>query len=320
MTMAGFEELLRMEITPEALEGSCDYLASHLQAFLQPQQPVLITFPNAGEGSLGTLFRHAVERCGAIPVTWDRDYRWKELLRLAFASHAKTIIGHPLVMLGLTKLCKATSTPIRARNVVLAGYPCSDWMAESIKKGLDCRIYSVYAVRALPIIAGFSCDREEGTHIRDDLFQAYAVDDAGYPVPDGVFGLLRLVYRKKPCIIYESEEVILLSHDVSNCGQEATSMIVSKYVGKNEPLKSMLADQYLNWASILDFRAERTDCGIHLEIVYFAGESLPKIHSCARLSMRPWNPNEDIPFCIQEVLPKNEKIDHKNLDFSDPLV
>ena len=64
-----------------------------------------------------------------------------------------------------------------------------------------------------------------------------------------------------------------------------------------------LSGQLLRWSSILDCRVTRGDYGLELEIVTFPGEKLPKLPSCAKQVIRPWNPETEIPFSI--LFPEN---------------
>ena len=57
-----------------------------------------------------------------------------------------------------------------------------------------------------------------------------------------------------------------------------------------------LASELHSWSSILDCRVERGQYGLELEIVTFPGYQLPQLPSCAKLTVRPWDPERDIPF------------------------
>ena len=52
---------------------------------------------------------------------------------------------------------------------------------------------------------------------------------------------------------------------------------------------------------------ENTESGLALELVVFPGESLPVIPNCAKLKIRPWDPETDVPFCMKEVQKLAEK-------------
>ena len=66
-----------------------------------------------------------------------------------------------------------------------------------------------------------------------------------------------------------------------------------------ELLREHLEGELLSWSSVLDYHSEQTESGMALELVVFPGESLPKVPSAAKLKVRPWNPEEDIPFCMR---------------------
>lgn len=300
MTNDSYETLYNIETTPEALSAASDYLAEKFRAFVNKDEPVLICFPDNGPKSLGSVFGQAVVRCGAKPMFWGPDFRWKELLRRAFDTHAQTVIGHPLVILGLTKIARATSTPLYIRNVILGGYPYARWMLEGLKKGLDCRIWGCYAARSGPVILGFTCDQEAGIHIRDDIFEARVLDPAGNPVPAPRRGRLYISSQKIPDLVFDPEESAIIHHQPCSCGCDSPRLVETVYTGRDNPTKSMLEQQFLAWSSVLDYRARQTESGIDLEVVVFPGESLPKLPSCAKLTVRRWNPEVDIPFYMAE--------------------
>ena len=155
-----YQKLLELETTPEALEATITYLSNQIRPFLQVLEPVLICFPDEGSASLGGIFKEAVLRCDAKPVFWGPDYRWKELLRIAFDTHANTIIGPPQVVLGLMKLAQATATPLYAYDVIIAGDPFAPWMIDGMKKGFDCHVWGCCAIKGSAVIGGFSCAQE----------------------------------------------------------------------------------------------------------------------------------------------------------------
>ena len=295
-----YQLLCQLETTPQALQASHEYLTDKLRALLSNQEPVLICFPDEGEKSIGGIFGKAVRACGAEPIFWGPDFRWKELLRIAFNTHANTIIAHPMIVLGLMKLAKATQTPLYIYDVVLVGYPYARWMLEGIKKTLDCRVWGCYAARSGPMILGFTCDREAGIHIRDDIFTASVLDGQGEQVAEPERGRLLFAYRAAPDMVFDPEESCVLRFQPCSCGCDSPRLVETLYTGQSNLTKLLLEDRFLQWSSVLDYRAERTECGIDLELVVFPGESLPRLPTCARLTVRPWEPDTEIPFYALE--------------------
>ena len=304
-----YEKLHKLETTPEALNKTIDYIADHLKMFVHANEQVLICYPDAGPSSFGGILEQAVQRCDCIPVFWGPDYRWKTLLRQAFSMHAITVLGPPLVVLGLMKMSKATSTPLYIHNVMLGGYHYAAWMLEGIKKGLDCRVWGCYSIGPGPVVAGFTCGQEAGIHVRDDLFDVAITDAAGSPLPDPQRGHLFLTYQRGTDweLVYDTEESAKLLHQPCSCGSDAPRIIETLYVGTDDPTKKMLEERFLAWSSILDYKVEKTESGIALELVVFPGEPLPQIPNCAKLVIRAWDPELDYPFCMEGLKKLAEK-------------
>ena len=306
-----YQKLLELETTQEALEASVHYLAGRIKPFLQILEPVLICFPDEGPLSLGGIFKEAVLRCEAKPVFWGPDYRWKELLRLAFDTHANTIIGPPAVVLGLTKLARATATPLYAYDVIVAGDPFAPWMVDGLKKGFDCNIWGCYAVRSGPVIGGFSCAQEVGIHIRDDVFKI-RLQETGDDIKNANRGRLYFDSTKDPSLSFDPEVTVQVHHQSCSCGCEESRVVDVQPTGTNELLREHLEETLLTWSSVLDYRVEYTEFGASLELVTFPGEAIPKLPSVAKLNVRFWNPNEDVPFCMHRF---TEKISEKEVEY-----
>lgn len=66
-----------------------------------------------------------------------------------------------------------------------------------------------------------------------------------------------------------------------------------------EPLVA-LWQELSGWNSVLDCHISKETCGLNLELVVFPGQRLPKLPSCAKLSVRNWNPDEDHPFVMEK--------------------
>ena len=299
-----YQRILKLETTPEALEATVCYLAERMKPFLSVLEPVLICFPDEGADSLGGVFKEAVLRCKAKPVFWGPDYRWRELLRVAFDTHANTIIGHPLVVLGLMKLARATATPLYIYDVIVCSDPFSHWMVDDLKKGLDCRVWGCYAIQSGPVVAGFSCTQEAGIHIRADLFHPYLRDEEKKRETHGVNrGRICFSSEKIPELIYDPEHLAVLHDQTCSCGCDEPRVDDANPVSEDKLSQELLESKLLAWSSVLDYRAEKTESGMSLELVVFPGESLPKVPSAAKLKVRPWNP-DDVPFCMEKYASK----------------
>ena len=293
-----YQRILEQETTPEALEATVAYLSEKMKPFLSILEPVLICFPDEGPASLGGIFKEAVIRCEAKPVFWGPDFRWQELLRIAFETHANTVVGHPMVVLGLMKLARATATPLYIYDLIVCSDPFSRWIVEDLKKGFDCRVWGCYAVHSGPIVAGFSCIQEAGVHIRGDLFSPFLHRDSERTEMTNR-GKLCFSYAKDPELIYDPDQTVLLHSHACSCGCDEPRVVDANSISEDDITREMLENKLLTWSSVLDFCTEKTEYGLSLELVIFPGESLPKVPSVAKLLVRPWK-QEDIPFCMQQ--------------------
>lgn len=299
----GYEKILALETTPEAIEATVQYLARLMKPFLQTLEPVLICFPDDGPCSLGGIFKEAVIRCEASPVFWGPDYRWKELLRIAFDTHANTMIGHPQVVLGLMKLAQYTETPLYIYDMIVCGDPFPRWMIDGLKAGFDCNAWGCYAVHSGPVIGGFSCMQEAGIHIRSDVFVPQLLDDE--QTPQSKWKRMKFVSAKDPEVVYDPHQMSIVYHQPCSCGCDEPRVMDTKSVCQEDLFNENLDELLLTWSSVLDYRMETGDSGSCLELVVFPGEPMPKLPSFAKLNIRPWDPSRDIPFEISRILGKN---------------
>ena len=140
------------------------------------------------------------------------------LLKLAFMTRATAIIGPPQIILGLSKLGKATGTPLYIKCAVVIGTDCTRWMQEDIHRRLDCQIVDCSSI-----------------------------------LPD----------EKR-----EDEDVCKIAADI------------------------------LRWSSVLDCTVQKSEYGLEMELVTFAGEKLPKMPTCAKRKSKNWEPEKDMPFWL----------------------
>ncbi|MBQ4600363.1 MAG: hypothetical protein IJB17_01875 [Oscillospiraceae bacterium] len=263
------------------------YLQQKLQAFLRPNEQVLICNGDTGQFGMATLLEKAVAGAGGIPLLLGEDRRWYTILKTAFYSRASVIIGPPLLILGLTKLAKHTATPLNIRNVLLAGAPSEDWMIEGIRHGLDAGIWGCYDPVPGLVVGGFSCGKSLGVHLRSDVLDAQVRSEDGR---------LLLRWKHEPEAVFVSGEQGRLCSALCSCGSKEPRIMDFISMDRiGDPIEE-LRERLLSWTSVLDYRASRTEMGLELEMIVFPGERLPKLPSCARRLVRQWMPKTDEPF------------------------
>ena len=293
-----FVRIEKLACEPEAIQATICYLAEKL-GFLKAGEKVLICFRDHRENGIGWLMEQAVLRCGAEPVLWGEDHRWKNLLRLAFTTRATTVIGLPLIVLGLCKLARYNGTPLYIRNVVTAGYPCLDWMIHGIRRGLDCQSWGCFGPGTGAVVAGFSCGRSLGVHLRNDVYGIEIVDEAGLPVPQGQIGEMILYPKAAPEVRCELGENARLDPSLCDCGSDEVRLL-DLQPGRSTNLElEQLGERIHSWTSVLDCLVHKSEYGLELELVVFPGEKLPELPNCAKQVIRPWCPDTDEPLWYQ---------------------
>lgn len=296
MDHSTYEKIVGRSMEAPVQERSIAYLADHLGRFLRKRERVLICFPEYKKGGLSWLMEQAVLRCGAVPVVWGPDFRWKTLLRMAFSTKASAIIGAPLIVLGLTKLKKAYATPLYVRRVVTAGYPCMDWMIDGIVKGFDCEVGGCFSLGLEGVVAGFACGHSWGVHLWDEEYGADIVDGNGDILPAGEAGEIVLYPKDHPALRCPIGENARLETAPCACGCSAPRLMDFAPGRATDPDLAVLGQYLQSWTSILDCRLNKGECGLEMEIIVFPGEKLPKLPTAAKLVMRPWDPEHDEPF------------------------
>lgn len=279
------------------MERTIEYLREKMAQFLRKGDRVIICFANEKETDLGSMFAKAVDACGAVPINWGDDHRWKTLLRLVFGYRGCTLVAPPLVILGLSKLARATATPLNISNAVMAGYPCTDWMIKGIRSGLDCKSWGCFDVGHPSVAAGFSCQQGNGVHVNSNIFRVRICDELDQPVPSGKLGAVVLEDVKDGTILRTCDRGRIGD---SPCGCGSTDpLLLDLALGNNVDFELLALSNSINrWTSVLDCRIQRGENGLEIEIVVFPGEKLPKLPTCAKLVVRPWNAEVDEPFVV----------------------
>lgn len=304
-----YETLREIAARSQAQEETVAYLAEQLSEFVKKMDTVLICLPQQGKGSLSQVMERAVLQCNAIPVVWGADHRWKSLLRLAFSSRASTIISTPLILLGLAKLQTYYSIPLYVRNVVTTGYPCEDWMLEGIRRGFDCTPRGCFCMGTTSVLAGFSCQKVYGIHVRDSAYRVEIVDTAGNPLPEGTEGEMVLSPVSAPEYRYFMGENAVLHTGTCACG--STHPLLSNFrPGRTEADKDllMLGKTLQSWTSVLDCRLRKSIYGLEIEIVTLPGGRLPKLPSAAKQLIRVFDPETDepLPYDPSQKIPEKQ--------------
>ena len=298
MRYSSMADILSLCAQKQELEDTISYLTVFFSSIVKCSEVTLICFSRNKESDLGSIIGEAVRRCGSKPVFWEGDLRWKELLKLAFQTKASTIVGPPLVILGLAKLSLYTKIPTNFYNVVLAGYPCLDWMIEGIERIMDCKTWGILTHGLGPIVAGASCKYGTGIHIRENKYSVCIAEREGQHVEAGLKGTVILAHKEFPDLRFKTNAIASISGEICPCGNPASKLVDIDVSSEVPEVVCRLTEELLSWSSILECCVSKNDNGLELEIVCFKGEKLPKLPSCAKLLLRNWDPEKDVPISL----------------------
>ena len=298
-----YKKIAELAEKPEAAQRSAAYVRENLSRFLKKKDKVMICFRKQDNVACRIL-EQALLECECEPVWVGEDQRWMTLLKTAFVSKSNCIVGPPLLILGLSKLAKHMGTPLYARNVLFSGYPTTKWMVDGIQRGLDCKAWGCFDPGIGAVISGFTCSEVDGVHLWEEEYGVEIVDDAGNVLPEGEWGRVLIYPKADPSLRFMMGDVCRLSTKPCPCGCTAPKLVDIDTVKYESQEMSDLGESLHYWSSILDCRMERTECGLELELVVFPGEKLPKLPTAAKLVVRAFNPDTDMPFPHQEVLKK----------------
>lgn len=294
-----YKKIAVMAEQPDAVERSIAYMKKHMSQFLKKGEHVLICFSKKDNAACYVL-EQTILALECTPVWVGQDRRWVTILKLAFTSKCNCIIGPPLMLLGLSKVARHMGTPLFARNVLMSGYPSTEWMVEAVERGLDCCAWGCFDPGIGAVISGFSCRQSGGVHLRTEEYGVDIVDQEGNVLPEGESGYVVIYPQDDPTLRFSTGDRGRLETTPCPCGCEKPRLLDLDTVKGENLTISNLGESLHYWSSILDCRVEKTECG--LELVVFQGEKLPKLPSLAKLVVRSWNPAVDEPFSHHDVL------------------
>ena len=296
-------KIAKMAEEPAAVERSIRYIADNMGLFLKKKERVLILFPREDSAACHIL-EQAVLLCECTPLWIGDDWRWMTLLKTAFTTRCNCIIGPPLMLLGLSKVAKHRGTPLFARNILLSGYPSTEWLVKGVEQGLDCQAWGCYDPGIGAVIGGFSCRKRVGVHLRTEEYGVDIEDDQGRILPAGEPGNVVLYPTAAPTLRFHTGDKGRLDYTPCSCGCTSPRLLdLDTIKGDYQDISSM-GERLHYWSSVLDCRLEKTECGLELELIVFQGEKLPKLPTAAKLVIRPFEPDKDEPFAHHEVLKK----------------
>jgi phenylacetate-coenzyme A ligase PaaK-like adenylate-forming protein len=217
----------RIFCTAEDLRETADFFQHGMQYMVRPGRGDHVALLMSGErpGSVGDLLRRGMADLGVacsvpgfVPLTPDgEDAMMARLLALA----PTCLVGVPGQVVSLARHPLARRLGAGLGSVLLSGDSLGPAMRGAIGSGFGCEVFLHYGLTETGLGGAVECGRHDGCHTRDADLLHEIVDEAGKPVPAGVWGeiaITTLTRRAMPLLRYRTGDEGRLLPEPCACG------------------------------------------------------------------------------------------------------
>lgn len=272
-------------------EGDCartvELFMAGLGELIFPGSVTMICFPFSGPHGLGELIAEAVERLGARPLKLGVGLSYGEFAKLLETERPDTFVGMPVQLLSLLRVCGRGSL----RRALVSGDACSDAVLKGCEAILQSRLFPHYGSREMALGGAICCPAHEGMHLRENHVIAEIVDEQGRPLPPGERGELVITtigMEAMPLIRYRTGDYTRRIPGTCPCGSQVLRLDT---VRRKETAELAALDETLfSLPFVCDYRAERRNGGLHLQILTCGEGRLPALD--AEMEVRPARPED----------------------------
>lgn len=270
-------------------EGDCEHtvelFAAGLGELIFPGSVTMICFPFSGPHGLGELIAEAIERLGARPLRLGVGLTYGEFANLLEKEKPDTFVGMPVQLLSLLRVCGRGSL----RRALVSGDACPDAVLRGCEEILGTRLFPHYGSREMALGGAITCPAHEGMHLRENHVIAEIVDGQGRTLPPGERGELVITtigMEAMPLIRYRTGDYTRVIPGRCPCGSEVLRLDT---VRRKETAELAALDETLfSLPFVCDYRAERRNCRLHLQILTCGEGALPTLD--AKTEARPVRP------------------------------
>ena len=286
-------EAKRLFYTAGDLERTVRFFAAGLGELIFPGSVTMICFPFSGPNGLGDLIAEAIGRLGARPLRVGFGKSYAELSEIMERERPDTFVGMPAPLLSMLRVCGRGSL----KRALVSGDACPETVLRCIEEVLGSKLFPHYGSREMALGGAITCEAHAGMHLRENHVIAEIVSPEGKPLPAGEWGELVITtigMEAMPLIRYRTGDRARILPDICPCGSEIRRLDVASRIGAEDYLALENAVFALPW--IADWRAERREDGLHLEVLTCSDPgTLPDLG--ASWSLRPVKP-EDGPMIL----------------------
>ena len=286
-------EAKRLFYTAGDLERTVQLFTAGLGELIFPGSVTMICFPFSGPNGLGDLIAEAIGRLGARPLRVGFGKSYAELSEIMERERPDTFVGMPAPLLSMLRVCGRGSL----KRALVSGDACPETVLRCIEEVLGSKLFPHYGSREMALGGAITCEAHAGMHLRENHVIAEIVSPEGKPLPAGEWGELVITtigMEAMPLIRYRTGDRARILPDICPCGSEIRRLDVASRIGAEDYLALENAVFALPW--IADWRAERREDGLHLEVLTCSDPgTLPDLG--ASWSLRPVKP-EDGPMIL----------------------
>ena len=270
-------------------EGDCEntvgLFMTGLGELIFPGSTTMICFPFSGPYGLGELIAEAVTRLGARPLRLGSNLAYGEYATVMDREQPDTFVGMPVQLLSLLRVCGRGSL----RRALVSGDACPPAVLKSCEELLGSRLFPHYGSREMALGGAVSCQAHAGMHLREDHVIAEIVDENGEPLPPGEIGELVITcigMEAMPLIRYRTGDFTRILPGPCPCGSEVLRLDTVRRKGSEELEK--LDETLFSLPFVADYRAEKRDGRLFLEVLTCGEGELPTLDASVRCRPASW--------------------------------
>lgn len=273
-------------------EGDCRHTVELFMAGLGelvfPGGVTMICFPFSGPHGLGELIAEAIEGLGAKPLKLGAGLSYGEFGQVLREEQPDTFVGMPVQLLSLLRVCGRGSL----KRALVSGDACPDAVMYEAEKLLGSRLFPHYGSREMALGGAICCPAHAGMHLRENHVIAEIVDADGKPLPDGETGELVITtigMEAMPLIRYRTGDHTRFLPGPCPCGSVVRRLDSLLRLGEAAQIAE-LDEKLFALPFVADYRAERKNDRLHLEVLTCGGGEFPELG--AEISARPVRPED----------------------------
>ena len=273
-------------------EGDCRHTVELFMAGLGelvfPGSVTMICFPFSGPHGLGELIAEAIEGLGAKPLKLGAGLSYGEFGQVLREEQPDTFVGMPVQLLSLLRVCGRGSL----KRALVSGDACPDAVMYEAEKLLGSRLFPHYGSREMALGGAICCPAHAGMHLRENHVIAEIVDADGKPLPDGETGELVITtigMEAMPLIRYRTGDHTRFLPGPCPCGSVVRRLDSLLRLGEAAQIAE-LDEKLFALPFVADYRAERKNDRLHLEVLTCGGGEFPELG--AEISAHPVCPED----------------------------